>query len=169
MDLISAALQENKSIVEMKLSGNKIMDQGKPKNVVYHEAPRWVLSDVNLALGMRALMTCTRVNQRLVLDVIHLSGCGITADTFDISRFMRCFRYLDLSNNTVVDSNADLEYLLGVMLEEATLEEIIIDTRLNSTDLDRISQTRPDLWSRFVIKSHLIRTRQLTILKHTRN
>jgi hypothetical protein len=115
---------------------------------------------------MRALMTCSRVNQRLVLDAIHLSDCAITADTFDISRFMRCFKHLDISNNTVIDSNADLEYLLGVMLEEATLEKIIIDTTLRSTDLDRISQTRPDLWSRFVINSHPIRKRQITILKH---
>jgi len=49
MDLISAALQENKSIVEMNLSGNKIMDQGKPMNVGYHEESRWVSSDINFA------------------------------------------------------------------------------------------------------------------------
>jgi hypothetical protein len=50
MDLISAALQENKSIIEMKLSGNKIMDQGKPTNVGYHEEPRWVSSDIKLCI-----------------------------------------------------------------------------------------------------------------------
>jgi hypothetical protein len=111
-------------------------------------------------------MTCSRANQRLVLDVIHLSDCAITADTFDISRFMRCFKHVDMSNNVVIDSNADLEYLLGAMLEEAALEKIIIDTRLSNTDLDRIPQTRPDLWSRFIINRHPIRKLQLTIIKH---
>ncbi|KAI8578401.1 hypothetical protein K450DRAFT_247731 [Umbelopsis ramanniana AG] len=142
MDLISAALQENKSLVEMKLSGNKIMDQ-----------------------GMKALMTCSRAGQRLVLDDIHLNDCAITADTVDISRFIRCFKHVDMSNNVIIDSNADFEYLLSAMLEEATSEKVTIDTRLNDTDLDRVSQTRPDLWSRFSVNRHPIRKLQLTIIK----
>jgi hypothetical protein len=114
---------------------------------------------------MKALTSCLRPNQRLVLDEVHMSDCDIAADTFDLSRFTRRFKRIDISNNAIMDSNADLEYLLGVMLEEATLEQIIIDTSLNNVDLDRISQTRPDIWSRFVINRHSVRKVQLTIIK----
>lgn len=101
----------------------------------------------------------------LFLERLQLSDCGIEAEIYDLALWTQQFAHLTLTHNIVIGSTVELEYILNAMSEQHRSKELIIDASVKDVHIDRIADTRPDLWSLFNVQRHPIRKTQVTAVR----
>jgi hypothetical protein len=163
MNAISQAIKGSTSIKEVTLTGNKIEGTGIcESNHSYCVETK--LMPIG-STGMKEMTHSSYEEEPLFLERLQLSDCGIEAEIYDIALWTQHFAHLKITQNMVVSSTVELEYILNGMSEQRQSEELVIDASIKDVHIDRVAETRPDLWSLFDVKRHPIRRTQVTAVR----
>ncbi|KAM3584310.1 NACHT, LRR and PYD domains-containing protein 4 [Umbelopsis sp. WA50703] len=165
MNAISQAIKGSTSIKEVTLTGNKIEGTG----IGICESNHSYCVETKLmpigSAGMKEMTHSSYEEEPLFLERLQLSDCGIEAEIYDIALWTQHFAHLKITQNMVVSSTVELEYILNGMSEQRQSEELVIDASIKDVHIDRVAETRPDLWSLFDVKRHPIRRTQVTAVR----
>ncbi|KAG2181286.1 hypothetical protein INT43_008869 [Umbelopsis isabellina] len=145
MNAVSQALKNSSSIKEVNLTGNKI--------------------EGTAITGMKNMTHSSYEEEPLFLERLRMSDCGIEAEIYDLALWTQHFAHLILTHNMVISSTVELEYILNAMSEQHRAKQLIIDASVKDVHIERIAETRPDLWSLFNVQRHPIRKTQVTAVR----